>query len=493
VQVFTDPKFIDNNTLVVIVRLTDGRQSLSVIDINTGSIQRLTPPTFDVAGYPCVSNGLVYFTASYSGNDDVFAIRLSDKKLYQLTHDKTGDYYVNVRDNRAIASMFTADGYQLKAFDAATIDSAEINLDNIEARKIDTSATVFLDNVSARTFPVTNYSKATGLFNFHSWRPYYEDPDFTFSLYGQNVLNTFETQLYYHYNQDDKTNGVGFSGVYGGWFPYVNFGTEYTFNYADSSNGHYRQWNQLDTKVGLSIPLNFSKGQTYKFLTLGTDFVFRNDFIKGNSKAYFDNFNYTYLHHYLSWQQTIQSARQHIYPRLGYTIAADHRYPLNNYSGYQFSGRASLYLPGFFSTHNIVLSGAIQQRDTMRALFSNAFADARGYSSYYRTNAGSRMWRLSANYHFPLILPDWGFGQILYIQRIRGNAFYDYQRIFSNTKQFSLDMRSTGAEIYFDTRWWNQYPLTFGLRFSHLLDTDILSPGSVNVFEFILPLSIIPK
>lgn len=492
INVFTDPKFIDNNRLVTIVRLRDGRQSLELVDINTGSLEQLTPPSFNVAGYPCINDDLVYFTASYSGNDDVFAVRISDKKIFQLTHDKLGNYYVNVRNSKALASHFTADGYQLKEFDVSFL-SSEINVGENTVAVKESPSNEFLETLPQRAFSISKYKKATKLFNFHSWRPYYEDPDFTFSLYGENVLNTFETQLYYHYNQDDRTNGVGFSGVYGAWFPFVNFGAEYTFDYADSSGHHLRQWSQLDTKVGLSLPLDFSKGRTYKFLNIGTDYVLRNDFIKAASKVYFDNFNFTYLHHYLSWQQTIQSARQHIYPRFGYTLAADHRYPLNNFTGYQFIGKASLYLPGFFSTHTIVLSGAVQQRDTLRALFSNAFADARGYSSYYRTNAGSRLWRLSANYHFPLLLPDWGFGQLLYIQRIRGNLFYDFQRIFTNDKLHSLDLRSTGAEVYFDTRWWNEYPLTFGIRFSHLLDTDLLAPGNTNVFEFILPVSIIPK
>ncbi|MEJ0106310.1 MAG: hypothetical protein WDO19_28855 [Bacteroidota bacterium] len=67
------------------------------------------------------------------------------------------------------------------------------------------------------------------------------------------------------------------------------------------------------------------------------------------------------------------------------------------------------------------------------------------------------MWSVSANYHLPLLIPDWGFGNILYIQRIRGNLFYDLQRVYTNDKTYSVDLRSTGAEVYFDTRWWNQY------------------------------------
>src|SRR5213078_1014943 len=115
---------------------------------------------------------------------------------------------------------------------------------------------------------------------------------------------------------------------------------------------------------------------------------------------------------------------------------------------------------------------------------------------YYFTTAGSRMWRLSADYHFPLIYPDWGVGNILYLQRIRANLFYDLQRLYSNNKKNTADLRSAGFGLYVDTKWWNQYPLTFGFRISHLLDDDLLNrtgmPAGTNVFEFILPVSIIP-
>ena len=131
----------------------------------------------------------------------------------------------------------------------------------------------------------------------------------------------------------------------------------------------------------------------------------------------------------------------------------------------------------------------------MQALFSNRLAGARGYEDYYRTGAGSKMWRVSANYHFPLFIPDWGFGNILYLQRIRGNVFYDMQRLYSNDKLLHADLRSTGAEVYIDTKWWNQYPLTFGFRVSHLLDDDPLAGNAKgsNLFEFLLPVSIFPR
>ena len=103
------------------------------------------------------------------------------------------------------------------------------------------------------------------------------------------------------------------------------------------------------------------------------------------------------------------------------------------------------------------------------------------------------MWRLSANYHLPLLYPDWGFGNILYLQRIRGNIFYDFTKVYSRDKKTTRDQRSVGGEIFIDTKWWNQYPLTFGFRISRLLDQDQFDGFKGTVFEFIMPVNIIPR
>ncbi|MFZ1259431.1 MAG: hypothetical protein WAQ93_03080, partial [Chitinophagaceae bacterium] len=86
ISLFTDPKFIDDKSVVTSVRLADGQSALATAEIETGNTIRLTPPSFNVVGYPCVTNGIIYFTASFAGNDDVFALRLSDKKIYRVSN-----------------------------------------------------------------------------------------------------------------------------------------------------------------------------------------------------------------------------------------------------------------------------------------------------------------------------------------------------------------------------------------------------------------------
>jgi hypothetical protein len=513
ISLFTDPKFIDNNSLVTAVRLNDGRMALAIADIAAGSVERVTTPSYGLLGYPSVNNarlpdgqGVVYFTASFSGNDELYALRLNDKKVFRLTQTSLGNYFVNGTGGKLVWSGFTADGYQLKEMNMneekwmLREDSVEVNEQAIAepvpgfpvavpiAIGTNELHDILLTEVTDRKFNESKYKQGGHLFHFHSWRPYFEDPDFTYSIYSDNFLNTLSTELFYHYNRDDKTNGAGVNFLYGALYPYINGGVEYTFNQAVTINNKPSTIDKLETRIGLSLPLDFTSGRSYKNLLLGTNYVFEQIIFKGTYKDSVDNRNFNYLHHYLSWSQQIQQAAQHIYPRLGYSFSLNHRHAITLYNSYQFIGNASIYLPGFFSTHNIILGGSFQQRDTTNILFSNRFAGARGYNEYYL----SRMWRLSANYHFPIVYPDWGFANILYFQRIRGNAFFDFARVYSKDKTVSRDLRSVGGEIYFDTKWWNEYPLTFGVRFSHLLDNELAGGTQKNVFEILVPI-VIPR
>lgn len=496
VNTFTDPKFIGEDSVVTAVRLYDGRMALAITELKTGSTTRLTPPSFNVVGNPSVTNNIVYFNASYGGSDNVFALKLADLKIYRVTSNALGNYFVNAANGKITWSAFTAEGYQLKQMDETPITGEPV--DNAVTDKLTEPFAVghaagipliLTDTIANRKFPVSNYRKSTRLLNFHSWRPYYEDPEFSFSLYGENVLNTLQTQLYYLYNENDKTNAVGLSAIYGGLYPYIDLGTEYTFDRNQVINNKLRSWDQVDLSVGLSIPLRFNSGRTFKTFTVGTDYVYRSDMIKGASKLNFLNSNFSYLLHHISFSEQIETAVQHIYPRFGYSLSAQHRHAITNYKSWQFLGGAALYLPGFFSTHSIVLTGGFQETDTANVLFGNRIAYSRGYNEAYF----ARMLRGSVNYHFPLLYPDWGFGNMLYFQRIRANGFYDHMKVFSNDKNTTAEQRSAGGEVYFDTKWWNQYELTFGFRVSRLLDKDFYTGGKGTVYEFILPVSIFPR
>ncbi|MEQ1675409.1 MAG: hypothetical protein ABL876_01835 [Chitinophagaceae bacterium] len=497
ISLFTDPKFIDDNNLVTAVRLNDGKMALASAEISTGNTTRLTTPSFNVVGYPCVSDGVIYFTANYGGNDDVFALRLSDRKIFRISNGPLGSYFVNVGHGKITWSAFTAEGYQLQQTDAGSVKWEEITTATAESlteKFAVNSGTgtgdVLFDKVTQRNYPVSDYRKSTRLFNFHSWRPYYEDPILTYSLYGQNVLNNMETELYYSYNQNEKNSAVGFNLNYGGWFPYLTLGSEFTFDRQFLLGNKIRHFDQLDSRIGLSVPLSTVKGRTFRNFSVSSFFVRRNEFNKGFFKDSMGNRQINYLQYSISWSQQVQRAVQQTYPRFAYFLFGSYRHSISRYTARQFITTGSLYLPGFMASHNLYFAGAFQEIDTLGQLsFSNRFAYSRGYTGRYF----SRMWKLSANYHLPLLFPDWGFGNILYLQNIRANLFYDFTKVFSRDKTQFRNQRSVGGEIFVDTKWWNQYPLTFGFRVSRMLDQDQFDGFKGTRYEFILPVSILPR
>jgi hypothetical protein len=68
--------------------------------------------------------------------------------------------------------------------------------------------------------------------------------------------------------------------------------------------------------------------------------------------------------------------------------------------------------------------------------------------------------------------------------RLRGNLFFDYSKNYEVKNPQKHILRSTGAELYFDTKWWNQLPVSFGVRYSYLLDAN---SGKRSVMELVLP------
>jgi hypothetical protein len=394
-----------------------------------------------------------------------------------------------------IWSGFTAEGYQLQQRGEA-VPGTLVNNDQMLLLEsqwpvglADSIRPILSLAIKSRQYPITNYKKSTKLLNFHSWRPYYEDPEFSFSLYGENILNTLQTEVYYLYNENEKTSGLGANAVYGGWFPQVSLGSQYTFDRTRSISGKTKQWDQVDSRIGLIIPLSSTSGRTIKNFNTGTYYAYRSDRIKGLSRQDFSNSNFSYLIHFINFSQQVPSAVQHIFPRLGYSLSTQFNHTISNKKSWQSLSGATLYLPGLASTHSLVLTAAWQETDTSNVFFGNRFSYSRGYPEAYF----SRMWRGSANYHFPIIYPDWGFGNILYLLRIRGNAFYDFTRVYATDKKVFRDQRSAGGEIYFDTKWWNQYELSFGFRVSYLLDPDLYTRSKGTVVEFILPVSIFPR
>ncbi|HEY6976694.1 MAG TPA: hypothetical protein VH396_10425 [Chitinophagaceae bacterium] len=487
--IYSYPKFsADDKFLYIMVRNDKGEMGINKINIIDGTATSILPLKNRILGFPVVKQDTLLYSCSNNGRDEIWSYIESQNKNYRMASYVTGLYQACfTRDGKLVASVFTSSGYRLAKINAEwqPVDLTDTLINLYVTKPFNEKSNLLLESVPATHYSVTKYPKFFHPFNFHSWAPYLDYPDYSFNIYGQNILNTLQSQLYYNYNDDEKYHRAGYTSIYGGWYLEPFLDINQTWNRSGFTDSGKVKWNEFNASAGLSLPLNFSGGKQYRNLTLSASYNINNIQWKTNSKKLLNDINY--INTTVSYSSQIQKATDQIYPRWAQRLLLQYRGSITGITARQFLATGSFYLPGIEKTHNIVLNFAYQARDTAgKYFFTNNFPFSRGYDAIDLP----RVWKIGGNYHFPLLHPDWGFGNIVYFLRIRANAFYDYTDAKSLRNDTHYKFRSYGGEIYFDTKWWNQQPLTFGIRYSHLLDNEIagLQP---NQWEIILPVTIL--
>jgi hypothetical protein len=499
---YTYPKFYGLDHVVAAIRTLMGQMTLDLIDIKTGENKFLLPLSYQPIVFPAIKNDTVYYSATYGINDRIFALSLKTGELLELKNSDVkgfvGSYEPAVGNGKFAWVGFTAFGYRLNVADKKSLQWTPIDPNEargalpdfgISALKRD-SSTDLLARVKDDSLPITKYHKSYHLFNFHSLIPNFVDPNYTLSLQGENVLNTMQSELLFNYNRDEGYKEFGFDATYGAWFPYVSGGVDYYLDRRGYYRGSNIYWNETNVYGGLELPLNFSQGKTFTYLQAGTNINYSSVAFQQTNGNVFTNEAYTYLDYYINFSNTIQQAKQNIYPRLGESIMLDYKSSLTGNPSQQFLANGLFYLPGLGINNNLVINAAHQQKNKNNVIdYSNNFPFSRGYTAENLYN----MNKLGADYAFPVAYPDAGFANFIYISRIRANLFYDYTYVndfYTNGAPFKGTFRSTGAEVYFDTMFFNEGAISFGFRYSYLIDPDIFGGTGRNRFEIIVPVTV---
>ena len=498
---FTFPKFYTKDTIVSAVRNSKGEMSLAKINIHSGEAKYLVLFSYVPIAFPKIKDNWLYYSCSGT-RDDLYAINLNNNKIYWLPNpDNKGaiGYYEAAISSKQVAWVgFTAFGYDVNKTNSKNLEWLEIKQTapsslsdfGITALRRD-SSTDLLASVVDSSLKVTRYRKSYHLFNFHSLIPNFNDPNYTFSLAGENVLNTFQSNLSLTYNRDEGYKELGFDAIYGALFPYISAGANYVFGRRSYYHGRNIYWNETNLHGGLELPLNLSSGKHFTYLNIGSDLYYSNTAFQQNYGEQFSNYSYTYLNNYINFSNSIQQPRQNIYPRLAQSISLNYKNAISGINSTQFLADGYFYFPGLFINHNLYFNLAHQQKGNANSVidFSNDFPFSRGYTAenLYDMNLAG------VNYAFPIVYPDGGFANLVYFQRIRGNAFFDYTHVkdfYSDGSTFKANFRSTGLEVFFDTKWFNQESVSFGIRYSRLLDPDVFGGNGRNRIEIVLPVTL---
>lgn len=497
---YTYPRFFGKDHVIAAVRDREGQMAMVKVNLNNGEHELLVPFTTNVIGFPMVKDDTICFSASFNGRDRNFAF--VEGKLFKMEipgfNEFTGSYQPSLIEGQLAWVDFTASGQKLsyttlissnwQMIDTALFGRSEIlySLSSIKKEKISGN------EVGQKNYEVKKYSSLKGLLNFHSWIPYISDPEYTVALSSENILNTFQSELYATYNTNDESKRVGMTATYGGLFPWIRIGGSFIKDRKAFYNNDLVEWDEWEARVGFLLPLNFSGGKQFTQFRVGSDYVMSQPMYKGLYKDTFSGKSYSSWSGYMLFNNQVQKARMHIYPHFAQNVRLEYHRGVTRVEGHQFLVNGQWYFPGIGVNHSLVINTAIHVRDTLRRIsFNNAFPFSRGYIG----RNFHQMLRLGLNYHMPLLYPDLGVGQIIYFQRVRSNVFYDFTRIMdynTSRQKVYLNYRSAGAEIFFDTKWWNQQPISFGFRYSRLLDAanQGLKPDQ---FEFVLPVSLINR
>ncbi|HSN09184.1 MAG TPA: hypothetical protein VLS85_09100, partial [Hanamia sp.] len=451
---------------------------------------------------PCIFNDTLYFSYAYKKKDDLFAYTFSDQKLWLIeaaNPQGIGKYHPFVNANYIGWTSFTAEGYRIQKILKSSVLFKEIsksdleeNISNFGVTVIDKTNAGLLYEVPNDSFAVTKYHKSFKLFNFHSIEPAVSDPQYTLSLISENILNTLQSNVSFTYDRAEKYKELTFNATYGAWFPYLSAGVNYFIDRSSLFRQELVHFNQFEPYGGFNIPLNLSKGRSFTYLNFGSQYVYSQGTYRGKYKDILSS-SYSYISNFLSLSHEIQKASAQIFPSLAQSISLSYKTPVQHVNGYQFMANGSLYFPGFAKTHSMVLNGALLRKDSLNQIdFSSGFPFSRGYQSvnFYQ------MYKWGVNYHLPIAFPDKGFANIFYLLRVRANLFYDDTEVKdfdANKNSYSQTFRSTGTEITFDTKWWNEVNVSFGIRYSRLLDKDLFGGTGYNRWEIILPVNILKQ
>ncbi len=520
-QYLFTPCWDDKGEKLFVVCLSAKGKYLASVDIRNKQFNQLTANTYAELKSVTYSKERVFFTSDFSGIDQLYSLDLKTHKINQIISVRFGANYPTALNsmNQMYFSNYTSNGFQLAKIKlqdsnkSKEINNIQLNQDSLSVKLAAQELGIpDFSNSDSVKYINEKYTKAGHLFNFHSWAPAFIDINSSeikpgFSLFSQNVLGTAETRLGYEYNIADNTGIYKLGFNYSGFFPEIN--TELSAGNAasnyiqvnntrnqfheiirrDTSIQHYT-WKEIIGNIDIRLPLNLSKSNYSRVFNPEIKYTF-NRIINGTSTPpSFYSGDYNALSYRIYCYNFLRQSTQNLMPKWGQQFDLIYRHTpfngndLGTLTGIQFA----LYFPGLTKNSGVKIDQGYQVKSFIsRNSFSNFLRFPRGFQTYQN----NKIYSLATDYKFPLFYPDFSFGKLAYIKRVKASVFYDFAwlsvpveingQIIPNDHE--LKMQSLGLELTADLHLLRFFaPLEFGCRSIYLPD--------FNTFKFDLLLSI---
>lgn len=455
----------------------------SVIKLNEdGTTSTIYGPTYLDIHSLRVKDNMVFFSTSFGYKEDIFAFNVLTKSVYQQTRSAFGatDPSLALNKDEIVFSKFTPNGYCIAK---TNIDSTEnvilptINEDEI-TKGLSSTESFNVDSIEIpnNSYSIKKYRGIKDFINIHSWTPFYFDPyKLTtgeailkpgITIFSQNLTGSSVLVAGYGYDNSSVTH---INYQYFGLFPVIS----YNFELSNLSPSIYYVYHtkipktekqRSESTLSIYTPLVLSKSKFSTYVYPYIQAIYSNDYFYSKSDSVY-NKGLTRINYRLFFSSTQMLSVKNIRPRFGFITDLNFEsapYNRNNL-GSLFSGDFSLYLPGVFKTHSILVKHSIQKQFLEKYYYANKVLFPRGYADDYSENFKS----ISFEYLFPVAYPDFAFGSFLYLKRISLNGFFDYahNQFSFGTESYAYNMRSFGYEFFVDLKLLRtRYPIRLKLQ-----------------------------
>ena len=458
----------DGESIFFTARYNDGTSAILQIFEN-GETRVLTTPSNSNIGKIEVGSNKLYFTTSDLPVENIYELDLSSQVVKKVTESRNGAFQPQVNGDKLIYQTFTSMGGRFLS----------VELDENNSRSFSALNTVPIGkhsitkgNLEETTIEPVDYYRGLNLLNPHSiYLDYDSDEIVSLELQSEDILNNLNINTGVRYFVNAELYQPYFELDYGLWVPHINLSYQTNKNSFLDDEGNLLNWREHLFSVGPYVDIRLNRGKLNHLVRNKISYDQR--LLRGDIRLELPSFTYN-----LFMIGAQQQARQHILPRLGYSVRLGYRQSVNDFKANQFNIATAMALPGVLPTHSLILHADyitnVSQADYQ---FPNALRVPRGYEGSLSFLDG---YRLSANYHFPVVYPDFGIAGMIYFQRLRLNLFLDWSELkFTNG---NIKPLSTGIELVTDAKIFNTEPVTFGIRLTYSEFTDSF------ISEFVTPL-----
>ncbi|PKK38398.1 hypothetical protein BWI96_01060 [Siphonobacter sp. SORGH_AS_0500] len=484
---YQQPRFSTDGQQVVVTKQIGRKKTFEIVTLANGSTQEVFTPLIQNIAQPLLHQNWLIYNAPYTGIDQIYAYHLTTKKTYQVTRRPFGAYHAALSPDRKTLAFqdFGEKGFRIGTMPFDPSHWPEIQ--EIPAApdrsfgplvQQENNASI-LSKVPGQDYPTRSYSKAN-LFNIYHWGPTFSSSitDLNVGIESQNLISTAFTSAGYTYNAAERQGQWYGNFSYYGWYPVLDVSvssgsraTRYALDrQAPLDSTGVDRWRQNDLNVGLRLPLTFTHSKYREGLSMavygnfiqtkGYDLWVRNRNEPGSNNLAATTVSFAY-------NRLLRQSKRDVQPRWGQTFLA---YARNTPFGGTLQGnllalQTRLYFPGFAKHHSLRVFGGIQfQGSSDTYVFSSPLFFPRGYAY---ENA-QRLTTGSIQYQLPLLYPDLAIGPLLYIQRVKLNAFVDGGHALIPVRNNGLRDRyygSAGLDIIFDFNLLRfRQPLELGFR-----------------------------